>query len=101
MEKWKILLLQLREIARIKGITINELAEKRKKKQSSISSFFSTKNPPSLANFIEMCDLIEIKLTLEGINGEVIEAAHLEAIAKMQLEIINKRNKTIDSIFKK
>lgn len=100
MEDWKILLLHLREIARVKGITINELAEKRKMKQSSISSFFSIKNPPSLANFTEMCNLIGVKLTMEGVSDEEIELAHLEAIAKMQLEIIKKRNKTIDETLK-
>lgn len=100
MEQWKILLLQLREIARAKKLSINELAEKRNVKQSSVSSFFSTKNPPSLANFIEMCELIGVKLTFEGVSGEVIELAQLEALAKMQLELIEKRNRTIDDILK-
>ena len=98
MEQWKILLLQLREVARFKNKTINELANDRKMSQSSVSNFFSIKNPPSLSNFIEMCDLIGVKLTLEGRNGEVIPLANLEAIAKMQLEFIENRNRKINEI---
>ena len=98
MENWKILILQLREVAKLKGKTINELAEQRKVNQSAISSFFSIKSPPSLATFDEMCNLIGVKLTLEGRNGEVIPLANLEAIAKMQLEFIENRNRKINEI---
>lgn len=91
MKKWKILVFALKVMAKDKGMSMNELAEKLDKHQSSVSNLLSTRSSPSLENFVEIADLIGFDI-LGGIDDEVIEKA------KQEYAKVIVRNKTIDEI---
>lgn len=105
MENWKILVLALREIANQKQISITSLAEKMGKHQVTVSGFFSTKNPPTLGTLCELADLIGVKISIEGIDDNIIEKAkkRYENILLRHENIKQKnrvkvRNRVIDDI---
>lgn len=64
-EQWMLLVLLLKEIAIQKGISINDIAEKAKMEQSSVSRFFSLKFKPTLPTFLEIAKAIEVNFFFE------------------------------------
>lgn len=64
-EQWKLLVLLLKEIASQKNITINEIAERTKMEQSSVSRFFSLKFKPTLPTFLEIAKAIKVNFFFE------------------------------------
>lgn len=93
MEEWKILVLSLREIAKKKGMSINELAEKLGKHHTTVGNFFLADNPPTLQNFLMLAELIGVKVTMEGLDEDIIAKAKVR-----HDKIWQRRNKTIDEI---
>lgn len=64
-QQWKLFVLLLAEIAKEKGITQNDIAEKTGFKQSHISRVFSLEYSPSLKNFIAIAGAIEVNFFFE------------------------------------
>jgi DNA-binding phage protein len=64
-EQWKLLVLMLKEIAKSKGITQDQIAEKSGLIQSNISRFFSLKYTPNLDTFLEVAKAIEVNFFFE------------------------------------
>ncbi len=91
MKNWKILVFAVKVMAKDKGMSMSDLAEKLEKHQSSVSNLLSTRSSPSLENFVEIAELIGFDI-LNGIDKDVIERAKHD-YAKMVV-----RNKTIDEI---
>jgi transcriptional regulator with XRE-family HTH domain len=60
-----LLVLFLKEIAAQKGISINEIAERSKMEQSSVSRFFSLKFKPTLPTFLEIAKAIGVNFFFE------------------------------------
>ncbi|MCY7291358.1 MAG: helix-turn-helix domain-containing protein [Ferruginibacter sp.] len=59
-EQWTVLVLLLKEIAEIKGITHTTIAEKTGFHRSNVSRFFSLKHRPDLHIFLEIAKAIEV-----------------------------------------
>lgn len=91
MKNWKILVFAVKVMAKDKGMSMSDLADKLGKHQSSVSNLLSTRTSPSLENFVEIAELIGFDI-LNGIDKGVIERAKHD-YAKMVV-----RNKTIDEI---
>lgn len=91
MEEWKILVLSLREIAKKKGMSINDLAEKLGKHHTTVGNFFLADNPPTLQNFLMLAELIGVKITMEGLNEDIIAKAkeRHNKIWQRRIRIIN------------
>lgn len=64
-EQWMLLVLLLKEIAIEKSISINEIAERSKMEQSSVSRFFSLKFKPTLPTFLEIAKAIGVNFFFE------------------------------------
>ena len=64
-EQWMLLVLLLKEIANEKSISINEIAERSKMEQSSVSRFFSLKFKPTLPTFLEIAKAINVNFFFE------------------------------------
>ena len=64
-EQWMLLILLLKEIAEQKKISINEIAERSKMEQSSVSRFFSLKFKPTLPTFLEIAKAIKVNFFFE------------------------------------
>ena len=88
MEYWKILILTMKEVSKKRKITIANLARKRNIHHSSMRNFFLTKNPPTLANVVKVCELLGLRLTIENVSGVPVDLKYLEELAKLQLNNI-------------
>ena len=64
-EQWMLLVLLLKEVAIEKSISINEIAERSKMEQSSVSRFFSLKFKPTLPTFLEIAKSIGVNFFFE------------------------------------
>ena len=94
MEQWQKMVLSLREISRERKISIKEISEKLGKHQTTISSFFAIRNPPTLENFLEIAGVIDVEINITGVDDEFLERA-IKNYKK------NKRTRTINKILKK
>jgi len=65
MNKSKILIQLLREIAETKGISQMMIAERTGLKQSNISSFFNFKRKPTLDTFLQVAAAIRVNFFFE------------------------------------
>ena len=63
-EKWKLLVLVLKEIAESKGVTQNEIANNTGLIQSNISRFFSLRYKPNLETLIKISNALNCKITI-------------------------------------
>ena len=63
-EKWKLLVLVLKEIAESKGVTQNEIANNTGLIQSNISRFFSLRYKPNLETLIKISNSLNCKITI-------------------------------------
>ena len=93
MENWQKIVLCLREITREKKISIKEISEKTGKHQTTISSFFAVRNPPTLAHVLEIAEIIGVEINIIGMNEGFSEKA-IENYKK------NKRTRTVNNILK-
>ncbi len=98
MKNWKVLVLSLRAMANDRKMSINEMAEKLGKSQNTVSGLFSTNNSPSFETLWEIADLIGVKITIEGIDDEIIERAEksYEKIQERARERAQERNKKLN-----
>lgn len=64
-QQWSALVLLLKNIAREKGITREQIAEKTGMKASSISRIFSRRYRVTLANFIAIAQAVGVNFYLE------------------------------------
>ena len=63
-EKWKLLVLVLKETAESKGVTQNEIANNTGLIQSNISRFFSLRYKPNLETLIKISNALNCKITI-------------------------------------
>ena len=70
-EQWKLLVLLLKELAKEKGISQQEIAESTGLIQSSISRFFSLKFKPNLDLFLEIAKAVKVNFFFEDQESKV------------------------------
>ena len=63
VEKRRVLLQKLAEIAKAKNITHEIIAERTGFIRNNVSRMFAGKYPPSLDNFLMLCDAVEVRLS--------------------------------------
>lgn len=68
-DSWKVLVLLLKEVAKDKGITQAEIADKLGLKQSNVSRIFSEKYVPSLKIYIDIATVLGLKVFFEDTTG--------------------------------
>lgn len=92
-EQWMLLVLLLKEIAIQKGISINDIAEKAKMEQSSVSRFFSLKFKPTLPTFLEIAKAIEVNFLFEDKESKTDLNLAMEKAMEMLGRRVDKLNK--------
>lgn len=93
MKQWQKIVLSLREISREREISIKEISEKLGKHQTTISSFFAVRNPPTLEHVLEIAEILGVEINILGIDDDFSERA-IRSYEK------NKRTRTINKILK-
>ena len=81
-EKWKILILLLREIAREKNITLDELCQKTQIEQSNLSHIFHLDHGIGIKRLFKITDALGLYITLNTKNGEKLNWTKLKREAR-------------------
>ncbi len=68
-ERWKALVLQLKQTAKEKGINQNEIAQKLNMPQGNVARFFSHQFRPGLELFINIANVVGKEIKLEDIEN--------------------------------
>ena len=63
VEKRRVLLQRLADIAKEKNITHDMISERTGFIRNNVSRMFAGKYPPSLDNFLMLCDAVEVKIS--------------------------------------
>jgi transcriptional regulator with XRE-family HTH domain len=66
---WEVLVLFLKNLAREKGITQQQIAENTGLKQSNVNRIFSLRYCPSLKIFLSIAQVIEVNFFFEDKDG--------------------------------
>jgi DNA-binding phage protein len=69
-DRWKILILLLRQIAKEKGITHWDIAIKTGIERAYITHIFNLKNKPGIDTVFKIADAIDIDISIKTRNGE-------------------------------
>jgi transcriptional regulator with XRE-family HTH domain len=72
-EKWKILILLLREIAKEKGITHWDIAIKTGIERAYITHIFNLKNKPGIDIVFKIADAIGVNISVKTRDGEKLD----------------------------
>jgi DNA-binding Xre family transcriptional regulator len=81
-EKWKILILLLREIAREKNITLDELYQKTRIEQSNLSHIFNLDHGIGIKRLFKITDALDLNITLSTKDGEKFDWGKLKSEAR-------------------
>jgi DNA-binding Xre family transcriptional regulator len=77
-EKWKILILLLREIAREKNITLDELYQKTRIEQSNLSHIFNLDHGIGIKRLFKITDALELDIFIQTRDGEKLNWTKLK-----------------------
>lgn len=86
-QKWKILILLLKNIAEAKGITQKDIAERTGLKQSNVSRIFSLRYSPTLRVFIQIARAINVNFFFEDKDNK----AELDVLFEKAMTEIGRR----------
>jgi DNA-binding phage protein len=81
-EKWKILILFLREIAKEKKITHWDIAIETGIDRAHITHIFNLKNKPGIDTVFKIADAIDIDIFVKTHNGEKLNWSKLKREAQ-------------------
>jgi DNA-binding phage protein len=76
-EKWKILILLLREIAKEKKITHWDIAIETGIDRAHITHIFNLKNKPGIDTVLKIADAIDIEISVNTRDGEKLNFTYL------------------------
>lgn len=78
-QHWRLLVLMLKNIAKSKGITQDQIAEATGLQQANISRIFSMRYCPTLNNFIAIAQAVGVNFFFEDKEGTTDLAKDFEA----------------------
>ena len=87
-ERWKVLVLLLKEIAEAKGITQQQIATETGLLQSNVSRFFSLKYKPGLDIFIQIANAVKVNFFFEDKEGKT----DLDVMFEKAMTALHRRN---------
>lgn len=77
-EKWKILILLLREIAKEKNITLDELYQKTQIEQSNLSHIFNLDHGIGIKRLLKITDALGLDIYIKTQDGEKLNWTKLK-----------------------